>query len=377
MEAQRWVKTNAAKITGELQGATSLAEFGQRLISGLVPVLGGGVAGFYLFESSPERVRRIASYGLAEGGGSADSFRLGESLAGQCAREHKPITLTNLPPNYLRISSGLGEAAPIQAVAWPVLSHDTLLGVLEVASFRTFNPNEKVLFEELLPVVAMSLEILARNLRTQELLGQTQEQARQLEEKTDELLAQKEELIVQQQELAAAKAKAEEATGMKSMFLANMSHEIRTPMNAIIGLSHLALKTPLNAKQRDYVSKVHNAGTSLLSIINDILDFSKIEAGKLDIETTDFQIDEVIGSVTTLTAQKAHDKGLELLADVAPSIPEHFAATRSVSARCSPTWSTTRSSSPSGAKSGSRSSSSSKPAKRCSSSSPCATPASA
>ena len=111
---------------------------------------------------------------------------------------------------------------------------------------------------------------------------------------------------------------------MKSMFLANMSHEIRTPMNAIIGLSHLALKTPLNAKQRDYVSKVHNAGTSLLAIINDILDFSKIEAGKLDIETTDFKLDEVISSVTTLTAQKAHEKGLEFLAHVAPGIPEHL-----------------------------------------------------
>jgi PAS domain S-box-containing protein len=122
-------------------------------------------------------------------------------------------------------------------------------------------------------------------------------------------------------EIVNARKTAEEATQTKSMFLANMSHEIRTPMNAIIGMSHLALKTGLTPRQSDYVKKIQQAGQHLLGIINDILDFSKVEAGKLEVESVDFELDRVLENVTSLIGDKTGAKGLELVFDVAPDVP--------------------------------------------------------
>lgn len=122
-------------------------------------------------------------------------------------------------------------------------------------------------------------------------------------------------------ELIQAKQKSEEVSQHKSTFLANMSHEIRTPMNAILGMTHLCLQTEVTPKQKDYLSKVHKAGTSLVGIINDILDFSKIEAGKLDLESVEFNLDNTLDNVSTLIEIKAQEKKLNYRIEFPSEIP--------------------------------------------------------
>ena len=379
-QSQTWLKTQVSSISHRLQQAANHREFAQWLTSELVPLFKMGVGLFYSFDETRLRLDLLGSYGLRLDGHSVDSYMPGEGLVGQCAVDRKPILVDNVPVNYVHIDSGSGGALPSTIAILPVLYRDRLIGVLEMAGFTAIEPLYRQLLDELLPIVALTLENLNRAVNTQDLLERTQEQAdelrvselvmrqqkdvlrenndalqaktAELEEQSERLIASEEELRVQAEELQASneelrekteslnrqkhvlvdlqkdtEEKAQElarASQYKSEFLANMSHELRTPLNSLLILSRSLSDNDtgnLDGEQIESARIIHDSGTSLLHLINDILDLSKIEAGKMELMIDELPLADMQRRLMRTFGHMAEQKQLGFSVNIGPGLP--------------------------------------------------------
>jgi signal transduction histidine kinase/HAMP domain-containing protein len=344
---QDWLKTNLAKFSRMLQGQKDLLTVGRLILSELAPVVTAQHAVFYILDSSGEtpHLTLLANYASKGQGEVGKEIALGEGLVGQCALEKHRILLTNVPADYIRISSGLGDAPPSSIIVLPIIFEGEVRGVLELASFERFNPTHLALLDQLTESIGIVINTIEANMRTEDLLKQSQSLARQLTSRQEELqqtnqeLQEKARLLAHQnqeverknQEVEQARQALEEkakqlalTSKYKSEFLANMSHELRTPLNSLLILSDQLSKNPegnLTPKQTEFAKTIHSSGTDLLMLINDILDLSKIESGTVVVDVGELRLADLQGYVERTFRHVAESKGVDFMVSVDPLAP--------------------------------------------------------
>ncbi|HXM70426.1 MAG TPA: response regulator, partial [Thermoanaerobaculia bacterium] len=344
---QDWLKTNLAKFSRMLQGQRDLLTVGRLILSELAPVVSAQQAVFYTLDSSgeTEKLRLLASFATTP---RAAEFELGEGLIGQCAIENQKMLLSNVPPGYVEIASGLGAAAPLNLIVLPVVFERQVMAVLELASFDSFSPTHQAFLDDLMESIGIVLNTIQANTRTEDLLRQSQSLAKELQsqqevlQKTNQELEEKAGLLVEQnaeverknQEVEQARQALEEkakqlalTSKYKSEFLANMSHELRTPLNSLLILSDQLSRNQeanLSPKETEFAKTIHSAGNELLRLINDILDLSKIESGTVVVETGEVRFKELADYVERTFRHVAAAKGLEFEINLDPRLPRAF-----------------------------------------------------
>jgi CheY-like chemotaxis protein/HAMP domain-containing protein len=372
---QDWLKTNLAKFTRMLQGQRDLLTVTRLILSELAPVVSAQHGAFYMMEdgATAPRLKLTSTYAYKERKALNNEFRLGEGLVGQCAFEKERILVTEVPNDYVRISSGLGEASPQNIVVLPVLFEGEVKAVIELASFNRFKEIHLTLLDQLTETIAIVLNTIAANMRTEDLLAQSQTLADELQGQQEELrqtnarlekqaatLRASEELLRQQQEelkkaneeleskavqLSTQKAEVESknkeielaklavqeraeqlalTSKYKSEFLANMSHELRTPLNSLLILSEMLAENSdgnLSAKQREFAQTIYASGSDLLSLINDILDMAKIESGTMAIEVGDVSFPDLREYVDRTFRPVAENKDLQFDIELDSKLP--------------------------------------------------------
>ena len=341
-----WLKESQALLSDEMRAESELAALSNALVQCLARRTGAVAAALHLLEDGGLRLRgRFAIEHAAEFTplDPLQSPNRGEGLVIEAMRSKSLLVVEDVPENYLKVRSGLGESSPRSLLFLPLARGDETVGVLEIALFKADTDNVRELLVAVQEMLVIGLQGARSRAALREALERSQRQAERLAAQEEELRANNQELQSQHEELRVAnaeletqrailsqqnseleearhrlQAKADELSKMstyKSQFLANMSHELRTPLNSMLLLSHLLAQNEsgtLSDKQVEYSKTIHSAGGDLLNLINQVLDLAKIEAGRQDVRLERVELRRFVEHAQRVFAPLAAEKSLQL-----------------------------------------------------------------
>jgi CheY-like chemotaxis protein/signal transduction histidine kinase/CHASE3 domain sensor protein len=372
LQHQQWLKTGQMELSQKMAAQRGMSHLGDIIIGSIASYLKAQVGAFYLLTEENLLVRS-GTFAYSSDFSKGKKLQLGETLVGQAALEKRNIYLTELPQDYVKVSSGIGDTSPTELLLYPVIDDGEIFAVIELG----FLGQADVRYDDFLKSVSESVIVAIKTAifreHREKLLKEIQDQAEELQTQQEELRVMNEELEeqtrmlkgsqarleAQQAEMEQTNAQLEEqaqtlenqkdlldrkneslvetklrleqkahelqkASQYKSEFLANMSHELRTPLNSSLILAKLLSdnkEKTLSDKQVEFAQQILNSGNDLLNLINDILDLSKVESGKLDISADDVKIESLVSSLKKSFDPMAKEKKLELIFEVDTKTP--------------------------------------------------------
>ncbi|MER6995465.1 HAMP domain-containing protein [Streptomyces sp. NPDC000410] len=324
--AKDWLESNLTRMAALMQGHRDLVEVADLILRELTPLVNAQFGAFFLSEAGAPPgagLEFIAGYGTDQAGSRGPlpgTGTPGRGLIAQAAQEKKRIIITDAPPDYITINSGLGSSLPHSVVILPILFEDQVLGVIELASLSRFSDVHLAFIDQFANTIGVSINTIIANSRTESLLSESQRLTAELRMRSDELQRSNAEL----EEKAALLATASQ---YKSEFLANMSHELRTPLNSLLILARLLADNHdghLSDQEVQFAATIHRAGSDLLQLISDILDLSKIEAGRMDVHPKPLPLNKLLDYVHASFHPLTVDRGLSFEIAVADDVPREL-----------------------------------------------------
>ncbi|SFH41571.1 response regulator [Pedobacter insulae] len=367
-EQKNWLLSGAAKLNEEIRGEQELSELANHIISSICNYIDAPIGAIFLSNAQDKNLELTGTYAYPLKK-RKEYYALGDGLVGQVALEKTQKLLTDIPADYLKINSGLGNTSPNYILLTPVLFEHETIAVIELGLKDAPKEPTTLFLNSVAENIGIAINSAFSRIILRDLFEQTQQQAEELETqqeelrttneellyKSSELQASEEELRVQQEELQQTNAELEEKAQLleeknvsisqareaislkaqeleisskyKSEFLANMSHELRTPLNSILILARILKENKpanLNEDQVKYAGVIQNAGTDLLNLINDILDLSKIESGKIDLTIEKASPDDIKRDMEALFSEVAKNKKIKFGIAISEDLPPDF-----------------------------------------------------